>query len=199
SLALPGLLIHLSRIAKARKRDTFLEGFPWRGEERVLDVCCGSGLLLIAAAKRLTNGTATGIDLWDADPFSGNKAQGVWFNTAAEGVPAHRIRLVTGDARQLPFADATFEVVICRRMPQTLGRDDREQALREMARVLAPGGHLGLLDTSVHRSAYTKVLQAYGLADVRVRSQRSLIGCTLMARRPMTIPMHPARACTTCD
>src|SRR5262249_26900774 len=109
SLALPGFLIHPHPVPKERERENLPDGLPLPREERVLDVCCGSGLLLIAAAKRLTNGTATGIDLWDADPFSGNKAQGVWFNTAAEGVPAHRIRLVTGDARQLPFADATFE------------------------------------------------------------------------------------------
>src|SRR5262249_40395866 len=146
---------------------------PWHGDERVLDVGCGHGLLLIAAANRLVTGTATGIDLWNDDLLSTNKAQAVWFNADAEGVPASRIRLVTGDARRLPFAGASFESVFSSLMLHHLGKGDREQALREMARVLAPGGHLGLLDAFMHMGEYANVLRACGLADVRISTSYS--------------------------
>src|SRR5262249_24756807 len=109
SLGLAGLLGYLSRVATVRERADLLDRIPWHGDERVLDVGCGHGLLLIAAANRLVTGTATGIDLWNDDLLSTNKAQAVWFNADAEGVPASRIRLVTGDARRLPFAGASFE------------------------------------------------------------------------------------------
>jgi len=53
-----------SRVGKLRFRDRVLDAIPWRGDEQVLDVGCGHGLMLIGAAKRLTTGWGVGIDLW---------------------------------------------------------------------------------------------------------------------------------------
>src|SRR5262249_23266575 len=170
SLGLAGLLVYLSRVAKVREREDLLDRIPWRGDERALDVGCGRGLLLIAAAKRLVTGTATGIDLWNGELLSGNEAQAVWFNVAAEGVPADRIQLVTGNARHLPFADASFEVVLSSLMLHHLGKSDRKQVLHEMARVVTPGGRLGLLGAFMHVGEYANVLRACGLLDVRTFS-----------------------------
>ena len=44
-----------------------LNSVTWRGDERVLDVGCGNGFLLNEAAKHLTTGLATGIDVWKAE------------------------------------------------------------------------------------------------------------------------------------
>src|SRR5262249_17416259 len=46
-------MIQYSKAGKLRIRDQLLEPIPWRGDERVLDVGCGRGLLLIGAARRL--------------------------------------------------------------------------------------------------------------------------------------------------
>jgi len=194
SLGVAGLLPCPSRVARVRERDDLLDRIPWRGDERVLDVGCGRGLLLIAAAKRLATGTATGVDLWNDELLSGNEAQAVWFNVAAEGVPASRIRLATGDARCLPFADASFEVVLSSLMLHDLSKAEREQALREMVRVLAPRGHLGLLDTFFRVGESAAVLRAGGLADVRISASHSPTHRTLTASSATPIPIQQVTA-----
>ena len=64
-----------SRYGKVREREKLLSLITWRGDEQVLDVGCGRGLLLVGAAKRLTTGTATGIDVWQSEDLSGNKPE----------------------------------------------------------------------------------------------------------------------------
>src|SRR5215469_15738592 len=49
-------MISYSKSGKLRIRDDLLESIRWSGNETVLDTGCGRGLLLIGAAKRLTNG-----------------------------------------------------------------------------------------------------------------------------------------------
>src|SRR5262245_54913371 len=52
-------MVYYSKVAKLRARERFLDLIPWRGDEAVLDVGCGRGLLLVGAARRLTTGKAT--------------------------------------------------------------------------------------------------------------------------------------------
>src|SRR5207253_11363358 len=59
------VMIHGSLRGKLRLREKLLSAIPWRGDERILDVGCGRGLMLVGAAKRLAaGGTAVGVDLW---------------------------------------------------------------------------------------------------------------------------------------
>ncbi|HEY3863656.1 MAG TPA: class I SAM-dependent methyltransferase [Verrucomicrobiae bacterium] len=53
-----------SKSGKLRLRDKLIAAIPWRGDEQVLDVGCGHGLMLIGAAKQLRAGRAIGLDLW---------------------------------------------------------------------------------------------------------------------------------------
>ena len=56
-------MIWSSRVGKIKQRDELLESVNWRGEEQVLDIGCGRGLLLVGVAKRLRSaGIAVGID-----------------------------------------------------------------------------------------------------------------------------------------
>jgi SAM-dependent methyltransferase len=142
-----------SRIGKLRTRDRLLDAVaelrPWRGSEAVLDVGCGRGLMVIGAAKRLLaadNGLAVGIDLWRTEDQSANTPAAALDNARIEGV-ADRVRIDTGDARGLPHADGSFDVVISHWVVHNLGRaEDRLKALDEMFRVLRPGGVLVLAD-----------------------------------------------------
>ena len=63
-LAMALWMIWWSRVGKVRQRERLLDTLTWTGAERVLDVGCGRGLMLLGAAKRLRNGQAVGIDLW---------------------------------------------------------------------------------------------------------------------------------------
>src|SRR5262245_31950115 len=61
SLLTAGYMVWSSKVGKLRQRDRMLDAIPWRGDEQVLDLGCGRGLMLIGAAKRLTTGRAVGV------------------------------------------------------------------------------------------------------------------------------------------
>jgi SAM-dependent methyltransferase len=102
-----------SKVGKVRDRERLLDRLTWKGDERVLDVGCGRGLLLVGAARRLTAGKAIGIDIWQAEDLSGNNLAATTENARREGV-ADRVEVKTADMRELPFADSAFDVVLSR-------------------------------------------------------------------------------------
>jgi cyclopropane fatty-acyl-phospholipid synthase-like methyltransferase len=67
-------MIWSSRYGKLRARDRLLDGLGLTGQEHLLDVGCGRGLLLIGAARRLPNGRAVGVDLWSQVDLADNRA-----------------------------------------------------------------------------------------------------------------------------
>lgn len=185
-VATSGVMFWSSRLGKLKARDRILDNLPWRGDEKVLDVGCGRGLLLIGAAKRLKSGRATGVDTWSQDDLSGNSADAARANARAEGV-AEKIKIETADARKLPFPDGSFDTVLSSVAIHNIpNSEEREKALVEIVRVLRPGGRLAILDI-FHTGEYAKVLQKLGLAEVQL-SSTSFLWCvptrTLTARKP---------------
>jgi arsenite methyltransferase len=159
-------MLWYSRIGKMRQRDRLLDLIAWRGDERVLDIGCGRGLLLIGAAQRLTIGKAVGVDIWSSVDLSSNRPEATRENARRAGV-ADRIEVQDADAQQLPFADASFDVVISSLVLHNIpSRQGRQQAVREIARVLKPGGCVALLDLR-HTGDYVRVLRQCGLSDTR--------------------------------
>lgn len=137
-----------------------------RGNEQVLDVGCGRGLLLLEAARHLPRGRATGIDLWSTRDQSGNAAEATRRNAELAGV-AERVRIDTGDMRHLPYADASFDAIVASLAIHNLPTEtEREQAVREIARVLKPGGQVALLDFRC-TALYAQVLREAGLGVQR--------------------------------
>jgi demethylmenaquinone methyltransferase / 2-methoxy-6-polyprenyl-1,4-benzoquinol methylase len=107
-----------------------------RPGDRVLDACCGTGDLALAAVE--AGGRVTGLD------FSERMLE-----RAAR--KSERVEWVRGDLLALPFEDESFEAA-------TVGFgirnvEDLESGLRELARVLAPGGRLGCLEITRPRGA----------------------------------------------
>jgi SAM-dependent methyltransferase len=158
-------LVWYSKVVKGRLRERLLDLVPWQGHETVLDVGCGRGLLLVGAARRLRAGKAIGVDIWRAD-LSGNRRDAALENARREGV-AERVEVKDGDARRLPFPDASFDVIVSSLVLHNLRkRVERHLAVQELARVLRPGGHMALLDLRYTRE-YVEVLNDCGLNDVR--------------------------------
>ncbi len=156
------VMVWSSLFSKMRVRDKLVNALALTGSERVLDAGCGRGLALIGCAKKLTTGKAVGIDLWSAKDLSNNNADATRANAAVEGV-ADRVEVETGDITKLPFPDASFDAIISMTVIHNIpSRDGRDQALRELARVLKPGGRMAIFDIQ-HPFRYITVLRAAGL------------------------------------
>ncbi len=135
-----------SKKGKLGMRDQILAQVPWRGNEQVLDIGCGRGLMLIGAAKHLKTGMAFGVDIWLADSQWHNAIEATLSNATLEGV-SDRVKVRQADARDLPFDNNTFDVVLSSWAIHTLiDPEERTQALKEIARVLKPGGRVILVD-----------------------------------------------------
>jgi hypothetical protein len=105
---------------------------------RVLDVASGRGTTALLLAE--TYGVqAAGVDY---APANTALAQGA---AEAAGL-AHRAVFTTGDAEHLPYDDGIFDAVVCECALCTF--PDKAQAAAEFARVLKPGGRLGITDVT---------------------------------------------------
>jgi len=139
-------MVSYSKSGKLRIRDELMDSIRWTGDETVLDIGCGRGLLLISAARRLTTGKAIGVDIWLPKALTGNSPKRVLENAELEGV-AGKIEVKEGDARRLPFPDETFDVVISNFVLHEMQTGaERKAMIREIARVLKPGGQVALVD-----------------------------------------------------
>jgi cyclopropane fatty-acyl-phospholipid synthase-like methyltransferase len=164
-LACAGCGLYTSRRGKFVVWAELLEQLRLRGDERILDLGCGRGAVLLLAAGHLTTGRAVGVDLWRRGDQSGNSAEATRRNAVAEGV-ANRVELHTADMTALPFADGNFDVVVSSvAVHNVKGRAGREKAIEEAVRVLRPGGRLLIADlwgTRLYRTHLAKL----GMADV---------------------------------
>ena len=99
-----------------------------RPGDAVLDACCGTGDLAIAAAR--AGGRVTGLDF--SEPM---------LERARRKAP--EVEWIRGDLLELPFADASFDSATVGFGVRNV--DDLQRALSELRRVLGPGGRLGIL------------------------------------------------------
>jgi arsenite methyltransferase len=176
-----------SKYGKVEEREKLISLITWRGDEQVLDVGCGRGLLLIGAAKRLTTGKATGIDIWQTEDLSGNKMEATLENAKREGV-ADRVEIKTADMRKMPFADGTFDVIVSRAAIHNLySADDRTAAIREIARVLKAGG-AAVIDDIRHPAEYTATFEQSGCNVIRHSSAATAMLWTIVTLGSL----HPA-------
>lgn len=119
-----------------RLRNRTLDAAGLASGERVLDVCCGTGTLTLAARARV--GASGSVDGVDASPEMIARA-------TAKAADSH-VRFQVAPAQSLPFPDASFDVVLCSLGFHHLPEEARDAALVEMRRVLAPGGRVLLVE-----------------------------------------------------
>jgi ubiquinone/menaquinone biosynthesis C-methylase UbiE len=146
-----------------------LDGLNLRGDERILDMGCGRGAVLLMAAQHLTTGGRTvGVDLWRSVDQSGNSAEATRRNAVAEGV-ADRVELHTADMAALPFEDNSFDLILSSLAIHNIsGSAGRDKAIGEAVRVLRPGGRIMIVDIRA-TGQYQAQLTKLGMNDVARR------------------------------
>ena len=180
------LMLLYAKAGKFLHRDRMLKLHDWCGNEQVLDVGTGRGLLLVSAARRITTGHATGIDIWNKNDLSGNALDRTERNLAAEGV-TEKCSLVSEGAQKMSFPDESFDVILSNLCLHNIDdKPTRLQACKEIVRVLKTGGVAIFSDYKLTRE-YAKAFRDEGL---RVeRKQPNLLTTypplrILVARKP---------------
>jgi arsenite methyltransferase len=154
------------KFGKFRHRDFMLRLHSWRGDENVLDVGCGRGLLLAGAAKRIASlqgtGHVTGIDVWSNVDMGGNSAAATQRNLDLEGVSS-RCTLISQPVQDMSFPDAAFDVILSNLCIHNIyDAPTRREALTQIVRVLKPGG-IALISDYRRTGEYADAFRQSGL------------------------------------
>jgi arsenite methyltransferase len=183
-----GWMLASSKWLKHRVARALLDSRVWRGDEKVLDVGCGRGLIAVNAARRVPNGKVTGVDIWQERDLGGNSPEAIRANATAAGVGS-RLAVDTGDARKLPYADNTFDVVASMTAIHNIpNRQGRVAAIAEAWRVTKPGGQILIFDIR-HARKYAAQLRTAGAVDVKLTGPILLwgpVGWRFSATKPVS-------------
>jgi demethylmenaquinone methyltransferase/2-methoxy-6-polyprenyl-1,4-benzoquinol methylase len=131
-----------------RWRRALVDAIDPRPGQRLLDVATGTGMVAFALARR--GAEVVGLDQSER-MLSGARAK---LQDAA--APADRVSFLGGQAEQLPFPDAHFDGLTFTYLLRYV--DDRAATMAELARVVKPGGRIGMVEFAVPRSAPLRAL-----------------------------------------
>jgi len=132
--------------------------------ERLLDVGCGTGTLLIAVKAAQPDAEVVGVDP-DPDILSIAREK-----ASQAGV---EVELEVGFADRLPHGDGTFDRVVSTLAYHHLTRREKQDALAEAFRVLKPGGRLHILDLCRPRGILMRALTLPMARDERTADNRA--------------------------
>ena len=121
------------------------ERFLASGRGRVLDVGAGSGRAAVGILLARPGTTVTGLDLYQGYMGIEDNTPERFMTNARLAGAADRAEAIRGDARALPYGDATFDAVVSSYVIDHLRNEGKTKALAEVARVLKPRGEFLLL------------------------------------------------------
>ncbi|CAM3975295.1 MULTISPECIES: class I SAM-dependent methyltransferase [Tsukamurella] len=148
-------LFSLGGTGTLSRQDVLLDDLASGGDRRILDVACGPGLYTRPLGRRLSgDGIAVGLDV--SEPM---------LRRAVRDNSADRVAYVRGSALDLPFADGTFDTVVCLAALYLIPAP--RLAVREIARVTAPGGRVALFT-----SLQTPLTSVFGASAERATGFR---------------------------
>lgn len=195
----------LWREALAPAQRSLLQGAALAPGERVLDVACGTGLLSLDAALAVgATGSVLGVDL------SGAMVDAA--TAAARAASVANASFARMDAEQLALPDAAFDLALCGLGLMYL--PDPRQALREMRRVLRPGGRVALAVWGERARCGWAAL--FAIVDAEVASEVcplffglgqgealahdcAAAGFDALVTQRIAAPLHYASAAAACD
>ena len=174
---LAGRLERRARAAdEVAARDAYLGLLEIADGERVLDVGCGSGAVTRDIARRVGGGgLAIGLDQSPA-------LLSVARQLAQEAGLADRVEFREGSALALPFPDRSFDVVVAVTVLSHVPGGDA--AIPGLARVLRPGGRLGVFDLDTDMTAFTHSDRALTRRIVAAASDATAVDGWLVRRMP---------------
>jgi ubiquinone/menaquinone biosynthesis C-methylase UbiE len=114
---------------------------------RVLDICCGTGSVILSFTERFSDILAVGYDF----------SLGMLHKAKGKDV-SDKVIFIMGDAAHLSFSDNYFDVVCCSHALYELKGDDRKKALFEMERVVKPDGRVLIMEHEIPRNKFVKIL-----------------------------------------
>jgi len=117
-----------------------------RDDHHILDVGCGLGAPALRIATRY-GCKITAVNISREQIRQGRQM-------IEQRCMSHRVRLLRGDARALDFPDGSFDAIVCLEAAGDIcvSEPDKERLVRELHRVLRPGGRVGFSDLALHTS-----------------------------------------------
>ncbi|MCD6585585.1 MAG: methyltransferase domain-containing protein [Desulfobacteraceae bacterium] len=130
-----------------------------------LDLCCGTGSVILAFEKRFPEGLCCGYDF----------SHGMLLRLAKKDAAKH-VDIVEGDAAVLPFKNDYFDVVTCSHAFYELKGGAREKSIAEVSRVLSPSGAFLLMEHEVPEKPLIKALFFLRMAVIGADDASEFIG-----------------------
>lgn len=168
SLILTGILMLVyAKFGKFNHRERMLNLYDWKGNENVLDVGTGLGLLMIGAAKKLTTGKSIGIDIWNVEDLSNNTLHQTKQNAITENV-VDRTEVLSQNILKTTFKDNSFDVVLSNLCLHNLyNKTQRETACKEILRILKDNG-VAIISDFRHTKEYLEVFKKEGMCVEKI-------------------------------
>lgn len=131
---------------------------------RILDICCGTGSVILTFKERCPQSMAIGYDF----------SHGMLSKAREKNANGGAI-FVEGDAAALPFADGSFDVVTCSHALYELKGEARVKALREMKRVVRPDGLVLIMEHEIPRRPLIKILFYIRMLSMGAQDAREFV------------------------
>lgn len=156
-------MLAYSKFGKFKHRDRILNLHQWKGDEKVLDVGTGLGLLMIGAAKKLDSGKSYGIDIFNSYDLSDNTVEQTKNNVRLENV-TDKTEIISENILKTNFDDNYFDVIVSNLCLHNIyNADERKQACKQIYRILKPGGEAIISDFK-HTGEYKKAFESLGMS-----------------------------------
>ncbi len=135
-----------------------------KSHPRILDICCGTGSVVLAFARKSPDIQSVGYDF----------SLGMLHKAKEKDLSGHTL-FINGDAARLSFVDDCFDVVCCSHALYELKNQVRTNALLEMKRVVKPNGLVLIMEHEVPRKRFIRMLFYIRMLSMGPKDSREFV------------------------